>query len=65
MTLNYIRPLSLPQAQSRIWSWIYGRKYQSLTRHSMHLMVWIKDIYLGMDTEGDVQFSHLTLQYGF
>ena len=31
----------------------------------MHLMVWLKDIYLGGDIEGDVSFTHLTLHYYF
>ena len=31
----------------------------------MHLMVLLRDIYLGRDTEGDVPFIHLGLHYGF
>ena len=31
----------------------------------MHLMVCIKDIYIGGDTEGDVPLIHLRLHYGF
>ena len=31
----------------------------------MHLMVWLEDIYLGGDTEGDVPFTHPTLHYDF
>ena len=41
------------------------REERSLARHSMHLMVWLKDIYLGEDIEVGVPFTHPTLNYGF
>ena len=31
----------------------------------MHLMVLLRDIYLGEDTEGDAIFTHISLHYDF